>query len=149
MFRLRRAENRGFLPLVSPHNLTSGPDFAGNRARAAFPMTEQIMAAAERRKGERVTFERGFNAHMMGIDGTWRRDCTMEDVSETGAKLTVEGSVEGLHLKEFFLLLSSTGLAYRRCELAWVNGDQIGVNFLKQNDKKKKAGKRNGATVDT
>ena len=74
-------------------------------------------------------------AHMMGIDGTWRRDCIMEDVSETGAKLTVEGSVEGLHLKEFFLLLSSTGLAYRRCELAWVNGDQIGVNFLKQGDK--------------
>ena len=94
--------------------------------------------ATERRKGERVTFERGIPAHMMGIDGTWRRDCTMEDVSETGAKLTVEGSVEGLHLKEFFLLLSSTGLAYRRCELAWVNGDQIGVNFLKQGDKKRR-----------
>jgi hypothetical protein len=94
--------------------------------------------AGERRKGERVVFERGFPAHMMGIDGTWRRECTMEDVSETGAKLSIEGSVEGLHLKEFFLLLSSTGLAYRRCELAWVNGDQIGVNFLKQGDKKKK-----------
>ena len=79
---------------------------------------------AERRTGERVIFERGFSAHMMGIDGTWRRECIMEDVSETGAKLTVEGSVEGLHLKEFFLLLSSTGLAYRRCELAWVNGDR-------------------------
>jgi hypothetical protein len=100
------------------------------------------MAGAERRRGDRVVFERGFAAHMMGIDGTWRRDCVMEDVSETGAKLTVEGSVEGLHLKEFFLLLSSTGLAYRRCELAWVNGDQIGVNFLKQGDKKKKAAKR-------
>ena len=99
---------------------------------------------AERRKGERVTFERGISAHMMGIDGTWRRDCTMEDISETGAKLTVEGSVEGLHLKEFFLLLSSTGLAYRRCELSWVNGDQIGVNFLKQ-DKKKKTRRAQGA----
>ncbi len=98
--------------------------------------------ATERRKGERVTFERGIPAHMMGIDGTWRRDCTMEDISETGAKLTIEGSVEGLHLKEFFLLLSSTGLAYRRCELAWVNGDQIGVNFLKTGDKKKKAARR-------
>ena len=96
----------------------------------------------ERRKGERVVFERGIDAHMMGIDGTWRRDCKMEDVSETGAKLTVEGSVVGLHLKEFFLLLSSTGLAYRRCELAWVNGDQSGVNFLKQADKKKKSGRR-------
>src|SRR5437879_12429844 len=98
--------------------------------------------AAERRKGERVTVERGISAQMMGIDGTWRRDCTMEDVSETGAKLSIEGSVEGLHLKEFFLLLSSTGLAYRRCELAWVNGDQIGVNFLKQSDKKKRMAKR-------
>src|ERR1035438_5765007 len=91
--------------------------------------------ATERRKGERVTFERGIPAHMMGIDGTWRRPRVL-------AKLSVEGSVEGLHLKEFFLLLSSTGLAYRRCELAWVNGDQIGVNFLKQGDKKKKPGRR-------
>jgi len=99
----------------------------------------------ERRTGERVTFERGYSAQMMGIDGTWRRNCTMEDVSETGAKLTVEGSVEGLHLKEFFLLLSSTGLAYRRCELSWVNGEQIGVNFLKQVDKKKKNSRRQAA----
>jgi hypothetical protein len=101
--------------------------------------------SAERRKGERVTFERGINAHMMGIDGTWRRDCMMEDISETGAKLTVDGSIEGLHLKEFFLVLSSTGLAYRRCELAWVNGDQIGVSFLKQADKKKKSTRRGAA----
>jgi hypothetical protein len=104
--------------------------------------------ASERRSGERVTFERGFAAHMMGIDGTWRRNCIMEDVSETGGKLTVEGSVEGLNLKEFFLLLSSTGLAYRRCELSWVNGDQIGVTFLKQVDKKKKAGRRSSQSVD-
>ena len=96
----------------------------------------------ERRKGERVIFERGIAAHMMGIDGTWRRECMMEDISETGAKLSIEGSVEGLQLKEFFLLLSSTGLAYRRCELAWVNGDQIGVNFLKTGDKQKRAAKR-------
>ena len=105
------------------------------------------MAMTERRKGERVTFERGFTAHMMGIDGTWRRECTMEDISETGAKLTVEGSVEGLHLKEFFLLLSSTGLAYRRCELAWVNGDQIGVNFLKTGRQEEK-GRQARATAD-
>ena len=102
-------------------------------------------SSAERRKGDRVVFERGIPAHMMAIDGTWRRECMMEDVSETGAKLTIEGSVEGLHLKEFFLLLSSTGLAYRRCELAWVNGDQIGVTFLKHGDGKKKKSRRAGA----
>src|SRR5262249_25713363 len=110
-----------------------------SRPRAGFGPAEARQAmAAERRKGERVAFERGINAHMMGIDGTWRRDCVMEDVSETGARLTVVGNVEGLNLKEFFLLLSSTGLAYRRCELAWVNGDQVGATFLKQGDKKKR-----------
>src|SRR3979490_1686776 len=105
------------------------------------------MAASNRRKSERVIFERGIDAFIMGIDGTWRRDCFMEDVSQTGTKLTIQGSIEGLHLKEFFLLLSSTGLAYRRCELAWVNGNQIGVNFLKPADKKKKVARRPGPAV--
>ena len=102
---------------------------------------------AERRAGDRVVFERGFAAHLMGIDGTWRRHCLVEDISETGAKLTVEGSVEGLNLKEFFLLLSSTGLAYRRCELSWVNGEQIGAGFLKPDAKKKSARRPSGSQM--
>ena len=69
------------------------------------------------RKSARVNFERGIHVYIMGIDGTWRRDCLMIDVSQTGARLCVEGSLEGLNLKEFFLLLSSTGLAYRRCQM--------------------------------
>jgi hypothetical protein len=102
------------------------------------------MAAAERRNGERVVFERGLNAHMMAIDGTWRRSCKVDDISEVGAKMTIEGEFQGLNLKEFFLLLSSTGLAYRRCEMSWVNGDQIGVNFIR-NDKKKRDATRDRA----
>lgn len=90
----------------------------------------------EKRKSGRVVFERGYAAHMMAIDGTWRRPCKVEDVSETGAKLCVDGSIEGLPLKEFFLLLSSTGLAFRRCELAWVNGDTLGVIFKRAEAKK-------------
>src|SRR3954463_10626492 len=87
---------------------------------------------SEENKGaERVTFSRGYDVCIMAIDGTWRRDCTLNAISDNDAALTVEGSIIGLNLKEFFLLLSSTGLAYRRCELAWVNGDQIGVRFLK------------------
>jgi hypothetical protein len=92
----------------------------------------------EQRKAHRVVFERGYAANMMAIDGTWQLPCTMEDVSDTGAKLTVEGSIKGLPMKEFFLVLSTMGKAYRRCQLAWVNGDQIGVFFLKPGDKKKK-----------
>ena len=93
----------------------------------------------EKPKDERrVTFEHPPAAHLMAIDGTWRRACTLLDVTESGATIAVEGAVQGLNLREFFLLLSSTGLAYRRCELDWVNGDQIGVNFLRQRGKRKK-----------
>jgi len=69
-------------------------------------------------------------ARMMGIDGTWQRECVVDDVSDGGAKLRVNDTIEGLPLQEFFLVLSSTGLAYRHCRLAWVNGDQVGVSFL-------------------
>jgi hypothetical protein len=83
-----------------------------------------------KRGSERVDFERGIPVYIMGIDGTWRRNCVMFDVSQTGARLCVEGSLDGLDLKEFFLLLSSTGLAYRRCRMVRLAGDQIGVEFL-------------------
>jgi hypothetical protein len=97
------------------------------------------------RKSERVDFERGINVYIMGIDGTWRRECMMFDVSQTGARLRIEGSFEGLDLKEFFLLLSSTGLAFRRCRLVRVAGDQIGVEFLARDKTKKKSLKRQSA----
>ena len=94
------------------------------------------------RKSERVDFERGIHVYIMGIDGTWRRDCVMIDVSQTGARLRIEGSYEGLDLKEFFLLLSSTGLAYRRCKMVRVAGDQVGIEFLERDTAKKKTTKR-------
>jgi hypothetical protein len=95
------------------------------------------MAYGDRKSG-RVEFERGIDVHIMGIDGTWRRDCKMDDVSQTGARLRVNGSTEGLDLKEFFLLLSSTGLAFRRCRMVRMAGDQIGIEFLKQAPTKSK-----------
>jgi hypothetical protein len=92
--------------------------------------------AKGKRASERVNFERGIRVYIMGIDGTWRRNCMMCDVSQTGALLSVEGSIDGLDLREFFLLLSSTGLAYRRCRMARLAGDQIGVEFLTIANKK-------------
>src|ERR1700738_849320 len=89
---------------------------------------------------ERVTFSRGYGVCVMGIDGTWRRDCPLNAISDNDAILTVEGSIQGLNLKEFFLLLSSPGLAYRRCELVRVNGTEIDVQFLKAKHKKKRPG---------
>jgi len=92
------------------------------------------------KRQERVTFSRGYGVSIMGIDGTWRRGCLLNTISDSHAILTVEGSIQGLNLKEFFLLLSSTGLAYRRCELVRVNGTEIDVQFLKGKNKKRRPG---------
>jgi hypothetical protein len=93
----------------------------------------------EKKALDRVEFGRGYDVCIMGIDGTWRRDCLLTAVSDNDAVLTVEGSVQGLNLKEFFLLLSSTGLAYRRCELIRVNGSEMDIQFLNAKARKKKS----------
>ncbi|HKU04897.1 MAG TPA: PilZ domain-containing protein [Bradyrhizobium sp.] len=96
------------------------------------------------RKSERVHFEHRYPMNLMSVDGTWRRRCVMLDVSATGAKLEVEGSLDVLRAQEFFLVLSSTGLAFRRCELIRIDGCEIGVRFVVP-DKKRKS--RHATTV--
>lgn len=91
------------------------------------------------RKTLRVRMDHRQPVNLMGSDGTWRRSCVLLDVSQTGAKLEVEGSLDVLQAKEFFMLLSSTGLAYRRCELVWIDGTMAGVHFINADGKKKKA----------
>ena len=93
-----------------------------------------LMAAAgpEKRDEHRVPFSRGIPVRIVAIDGTWSRDCQMIDASATGAKLALTQSVAGLRLKEFFLLSSTTGSSFRRCELAWINGDDMGVRFIEK-----------------
>ena len=91
----------------------------------------------DHRKTNRVRLERRHAVNLMGVDGTWRRSCVLIDVSATGAKIEVEGSIDVLQAKEFFLLLSSTGLAFRRCELVWIDGCNAGVRFVKAKPAKK------------
>ncbi len=93
----------------------------------------------DKRRTQRVAFQAGVTVQILAIDGTWRRTCTMRDVSDSGALLIVDGSLAGLELSEFFLSLSSTGLAYRRCEKSWVNGNQLGVAFIKVDAKPKRS----------
>jgi hypothetical protein len=82
------------------------------------------------------------SVNLMGSDGTWQRSCILLDVSQTGAKLEVEGTLDVLQAKEFFLVLSSTGLAYRRCELVWIDGTTAGIHFVTADGKRKAAGPR-------
>jgi hypothetical protein len=93
------------------------------------------MARGDRR-AERVRLEHKQAVNLMGLDGAWRRSCFLVDVSATGAKLEVEGSLDVLKAKQFFLLLSSTGLAFRRCELVRVDGSDVGVRFITDRETK-------------
>lgn len=82
----------------------------------------------EKRKSPRVQFEKPLDARLMAIDGTWYRDCQLLDLSESGARIRIEGSAA--ELIEFFLLLTRFGApVHRRCKRAWVNGSTIGVSF--------------------
>jgi len=85
-------------------------------------------ALNNRRRALRVQFEKPLAARVMAIDGTWCRDCHLLDVSESGARIMLEGPAADLN--EFFLLLSSFGPpVFRRCKRAWVDGAQMGVAF--------------------
>jgi hypothetical protein len=61
-----------------------------------------------RNERRRVAIVWAIPTSMMAMDGTWQRGCTLKGVSDSRAKLLIEGSVEGLPLKEFFPVLSST-----------------------------------------
>src|SRR3954452_14900883 len=91
------------------------------------------------RKAQRVKMDHKQPVNLMGSDGTWRRSCVLLDISQSGAKIEVEGTLDVLRAKEFFLLLSSTGLADRRCDLVWVDGTPAGVHFVTADVKRKPA----------
>ncbi|WP_426434131.1 PilZ domain-containing protein [Bradyrhizobium genosp. P] len=88
------------------------------------------------RKAERVRLDTRHPVNLMGVDGTWHRSCVLLDVSQSGARLEVEGTLEVLRAHEFFLVLSSRGLAFRRCELIRVDGTEVGVRFIEEKKKK-------------
>jgi len=94
------------------------------------------------RKSSRVTFTRGIEVAMVAIDGTWQRPATLLDVSATGARIVVDGSLERLQVREFFLVLSRQGIVYRRCELVRVNQNELGIRFLKSEIGTKRKGER-------
>jgi len=101
------------------------------------------------RKALRVRMDHKQAVNLMGSDGTWRRSCVLLDVSQSGAKIEVEGTLDVLQAKEFFLLLSSTGLAYRRCELVWIDGTIAGVHFITADGKKKPASAKAAAAPNS
>ena len=83
-----------------------------------------------RRLVTRVNFESKVAAYIVAADGSWQRKCFVNDISKTGAKLTVDGPLDKLNPKQFFLVMSANGNVYRRCEKSWIIGSELGVNFI-------------------
>jgi hypothetical protein len=78
-----------------------------------------------------IHFDPPLRARLMGVDRTWSRDCFLLEVSDNGMQFQFEGLTDGT--LEFFLVLSACRQpSFRRCKLAWINGDRIGVSFEKK-----------------
>jgi hypothetical protein len=90
------------------------------------------------RKSGRVTFAKGLTVYIMAVDGSWRRTCTLLDISTTGARLSVAESIAGLNLNEFFLVLSTSGRVFRRSGLIRVDGEEMGVRFIEEEARRPK-----------
>ena len=84
----------------------------------------------DKRRADRVHFQHVHRVNLMAVDGTWRRSCVLRDISSSGARLEIDDSADVLQARQFFLVLATTGLAFRRCELVWINGSTVGVRFL-------------------
>jgi hypothetical protein len=54
--------------------------------------------------------------------------CVLSDISEKGARIDVENA-ESIP-DEFMLFLSARGTPRRQCNVAWRDGNQIGVKFV-------------------
>jgi hypothetical protein len=89
--------------------------------------------AREKRKQLRRYLE--YRAHIDFGDGSPARACLLADVSETGARLTLDGpSMPSIMPTQFMLLLAGAGNARRRCRVVWSDGRQLGVRFMRLSD---------------
>jgi hypothetical protein len=95
--------------------------------------------SSERRAAFRVPFQEGYPAKIVAVDGSWQRPCFALDISQSGAKLDVDGTLGLGPSDEFFLVLSNFGTAHRKCRKVWLNGSLVGVNFLTKNRRKKRS----------
>ena len=86
--------------------------------------------AREKRKQLRRYLE--YRAHIDFGDGSPARACLLADVSETGARLTLEAP--SIMPNQFMLLLAGGGNARRRCRVVWSSGRQLGVRFMSLED---------------
>ena len=87
----------------------------------AFARARQTFIEQRRSLRENVYFQAWIQI------GAGQRECTVLDVSDSGARILVSSPMSVP--SEFRLLLSKDGKRWRVCELIWRSDDQIGVAY--------------------
>jgi|SRR5579862_6609098 len=89
------------------------------------------MAKRDNRSNKRVTLDHKIGCTVVAVDGTWSIRGRLDDISETGAKLSVTGKTDQrIRRDEFFLVLTSDGKVSRRCKIVWENNRAFGLRFV-------------------
>lgn len=69
----------------------------------------------------------------IALDDDQRASCLLSDVSDSGARLDVDSSVNVP--AQFVLLLAQRNAPKRYCTVVWRENNQIGVKFERRNEK--------------
>jgi hypothetical protein len=87
------------------------------------------MSEQEQRR-EHIRKPMTYPARITADDGSWIYPCEIFDVSVGGARLAVYCTPQTPLPQKFLLRLSEISDANRLCELAWRQGNEIGVRFV-------------------
>lgn len=87
--------------------------------------------SGNKRVSRRVVFGHDFGSLMIGVDGTWRVRCRVEDISQTGARVRVFSPIHRkIRDEEFFLVMTADGKVKRRSKLIWTKNASVGLAFV-------------------
>jgi hypothetical protein len=73
-----------------------------------------------------------YRARIVADDGSWMYPCEIFDVSVGGARLAIYCPPQVPLPPQFLLQLSEISHTSRPCELAWRQGNEIGVRFVRE-----------------
>ncbi|WP_271568944.1 PilZ domain-containing protein [Bradyrhizobium sp. CCBAU 11386] len=89
------------------------------------------MSMQEKRRKKRVAFGNWYDTTLIAIDATWSLNAQLHDISDSGAKLHIEGEIpERVCNEEFFLMITPDAKVSRRARTVWRNGSHIGIHFV-------------------
>ncbi|MCD0422747.1 MAG: PilZ domain-containing protein [Rhodopseudomonas sp.] len=88
----------------------------------------------DKRKAKRVQFQRATSIEVciVGVDGLWRREGKLLDISESGVLLSCTAPIQGLDLRTFLLEFKPRGMASRLCSAVRVEAGRIAARFVKE-----------------